>query len=119
VIDKATASQKLYKDVTNDIALMMLGNEAQYVENDPQASSKLQFAQEILSKNPKAQQAAQGDRIFQILLQNYMKQLQFSVEQEKNKQIGRVGVSPVHRADPKGVRRRRRATGTTYATAPE
>jgi hypothetical protein len=94
VIDKATASQKLYKSVTNDIALMMLGNEAQYVENDPQASSKLQFAQEILSKNPKAQQAAQGDRIFQILLQNYMKQLQFSVEQEKNKQIGRVGVSP-------------------------
>lgn len=94
VIDKATASQKLYKDVTNDIALMMLGNEAQYVENDPQASSKLQFAQDILSKNPKAQQAAQGDRIFQILLQNYMKQLQFSVEQEKNKQIGRVGVSP-------------------------
>jgi hypothetical protein len=94
VIDKATASQKLYKDVTNDIALMMLGNEAQYVENDPQASSKLQFAQDILAKNPKAQQAAQGDRIFQILLENYMKQLQFSVEQEKNKQIGRVGVSP-------------------------
>lgn len=94
VIDKATASQKLYKDVTNDIALMMLGNEAMYVENDPQASSKLQFAQDILAKNPKAQQAAQGDRIFQILLENYMKQLQFSVEQEKNKQIGRVGVSP-------------------------
>ncbi len=94
VIDKATASQKLYKDVTNDIALMMLGNEAQYVENDPQASSKLQFAQDILAKNPKAQQAAQGDRIFQILLENYMKQLQFSMEQEKNKQIGRVGVSP-------------------------
>lgn len=94
VIDKATASQKLYKDVTSDIALMMLGNEAQYVENDPQASSKLQFAQDILAKNPKAQQAAQGDRIFQILLENYMKQLQFSVEQEKNKQIGRVGVSP-------------------------
>jgi hypothetical protein len=94
VIDKATASQKLYKDVTSDIALMMLGNEAMYVENDPQASSKLQFAQDILAKNPKAQQAAQGDRIFQILLENYMKQLQFSVEQEKNKQIGRVGVSP-------------------------
>jgi hypothetical protein len=47
-----------------------------------------------LAKNPKAQQAASGDRIFQILLENYMKQLQFSVEQEKNKQIGRVGVSP-------------------------
>jgi len=94
IIDKATASQKLYKDVTSDIALMMLGNEAMYVENDPQAGSKLKFAQEIMSKNPKAQQAAQGDRIFQILLENYTKQLQFSIDQEKNKQIGRVGVSP-------------------------
>lgn len=94
VIDQATASQKLYKDVVSDIGLMMLGNEATYVENDPAASSKLQYAQDILSKNPKAQQALQGDQIFQILFQNYIKQLEFSVAQEKNKQIGRVGVSP-------------------------
>lgn len=94
VIDKATASQKLYKDTVNEVGMMMLGNEANYIEKDAQAGSKLQFVQDIITKNPKAQQAAQGDRIFQILLQNYMKHLQFQVEQEKNKQIGRVGVSP-------------------------
>ncbi len=94
VIDQATASQKLYKDVVSDIGMMMLGNEALYTEMDPAASSKLQFAQDIMSKNPKAQQALQSDKIFQILFDNYTKQLQFSVDQEKNKQIGRIGVSP-------------------------
>ena len=94
VVDQTTASQKLYKDVMNDVGLMMLGNEALYTENDPAAGSKLQFLQEIIQKNPKAQQAAQGDQIFQILLQNYQKNLQMSVEQEKNKQIGRIGVTP-------------------------
>jgi hypothetical protein len=50
VIDQATASQKLYKDVVSDIGMMMLGNEALYTEMDPAASSKLQFAQDIMSK---------------------------------------------------------------------
>jgi hypothetical protein len=94
VIDQTTASQKLYKDVINDVGMMMLGNEALYVENDPAAESKMQYLQEILQKNPKAAQAAQGDRVFQILLENYSKNLQMSVEQQKNKTIGRIGVSP-------------------------
>ena len=94
VIDQASASQKLYKDVVSDIGMMMLGNEASYIEGDPAASSKMEFAQQIIQKNPKAQQALQGDQIFQILFQNYTKQLQFSMDQEKNKQIGRIGVSP-------------------------
>ena len=93
IIDQTTASQKMYKDVVNDVGMMMLGNEAQYVENDPAAGSKLQYLQEIMQKNPKAQQAAQSDQIFQILLQNYSKNLQMSVEQQKNKEIGRIGVS--------------------------
>ena len=96
IIDQTTASQKMYKDVINDVGMMMLGNEAIYTENDPAAQSKLQYLQEILQKNPKAQQAAQGDRIFQILLENYSKSLQMSVEQQKNKEIGRIGVSPAH-----------------------
>ena len=93
IIDQTTASQKLYKDVVNDVGMMMLGNEAQYVENDPSAPTKMQYLQEILQKNPKAQQAAQSDQIFQILLQNYSKNLQMSIEQQKNKEIGRIGVS--------------------------
>jgi hypothetical protein len=93
VIDQTTASQKLYKDVIHDVGMMMLGNEAMYVENDPAAESKMQYLQEILQKNPKAAQAAQGDRVFQILLENYSKNLQMSVEQQKNKTIGRIGVT--------------------------
>jgi preprotein translocase subunit SecA len=93
VIDQTTASQKLYKEVVSDVGMMMLGNEAQYVENDPSAPTKMQYLQEIMQKNPKAQQAAQGDQIFQILLQNYSKNLQMSIEQQKNKEIGRIGVS--------------------------
>jgi hypothetical protein len=95
VIDQATASQRLYKDVQTEIGMMMLGNEASYVENDPTAQSKLMYLQDIMSKNMKAQQASQSDPMFQALLQNYVKNLQMSVMQQQNKQIGRIGVTPV------------------------
>lgn len=95
VINQQSASQKMYRDVQTDIGMMMLGNEANYVENDPTAQTKLQYMQDILSKNPKAQQASQGDQIFQMLLQNYQKNLQMSIMQQQNKTIGRIGVSPM------------------------
>jgi len=95
VINQQSASQKMYRDVQTDIGMMMLGNEANYVENDPTAQTKMQYLQDILSKNPKAQQAAQGDQIFQLLLQNYQKNLQMSIMQQQNKTIGRIGVSPM------------------------
>lgn len=94
-IDQRTATQKQYRDVQNDLALMMLGLEAQYTENDPQAGVKMQAMQDIMSKNPKAQQAAQTDGVFQALLQNYQKNLQMSMMQQQNAQIGRTGVTPV------------------------
>lgn len=95
VTDQATASQRLYKDVQTEIGMMMLGNEPTYVENDPTAQTKMMYLQEILSKNPKAQQAQQQDQVFVMLLQNYVKNLQMSIMQQQNKQIGRIGVTPV------------------------
>jgi hypothetical protein len=95
IIDQATASQKMFKEVQTDIALMILGNEAQYVENDPTAQTKMQYVQDIMSKNPVAQQAAQTNPTFQMIFQNYIKNLQMSVSQQQNKQIGRIGVSPL------------------------
>lgn len=95
VLDQASASQRMYEQVQNDIAKMMAGMEPQYVENDPAAKSKLQFAQDVMQKNPKAQQAAQSDPQFKALLQNYFKNLQMSVSQQENKTIGRIGVTPV------------------------
>lgn len=95
IINTGTASQLLYKEIQSDLGLMMLGNEANYVENDPSAPTKLQYLQDIMGKNPKAQQSMQSDPHFRSLLENYMKNLQMSVMQQQNKQIGRTGVTPV------------------------
>jgi hypothetical protein len=95
VMDQQQASQKMFKEVQTDIGMMLLGNEALYQENDPTAQTKLQYAQQIIQANPKAQQALQGDEIFQALFQNYVKSLQMSVMQQQNAQVGRIGVTPI------------------------
>jgi hypothetical protein len=95
IVDQSSASQLMYKDIQSDIGLMMLGNEANYVENDPTAQTKLQYIQDIVGKNPKAQQQMQQDQHFRALLENYIKNLQMSISQQQNKQIGRTGVTPV------------------------
>ena len=95
VLDQASSSQRMYADVQNDITKMMAGMEAQYVENDPAAQSKLQYVQDVMQKNQKAQMAAQQDPQFQALFQNYVKNLQMSISQQQNKSIGRIGVTPM------------------------
>ena len=85
----------MFREVQSDIGMMMLGNEPLYRENDPTAQARLQYAQDVLSKNPKAQQAAQADPLFQALLQNYVKNLEMSLVQQQNAKIGRMGVTPV------------------------
>lgn len=103
IIDQGSASQLLYNKVQTDLGLMMLGNEAMYTENDTSAQSKLQYLQDIMGKNPKAQQAMQSDPHFRALLDNYVKNLQMSVSQEQNKQIGRTGVTPVGESAAQGI----------------
>jgi len=95
ILNPQDASRQMFKDVQSDIALMLLGNEALYQQNDPSAQTKLQYAQQIIQANPKAQQALQQDQNFQALFQNYIKSLQMSVMQQQNAQIGRIGVTPV------------------------
>lgn len=95
VMDKGAASQKLFRDTHNQVALMALGNEPEYSENDPSAQSKLQFLRDIIGRNPKYQQALQTDPRFQELVMNYEKNLSQSVVQEQNKVVGRLGVKPV------------------------
>jgi hypothetical protein len=87
----------MYKDVQSDIANMLLGNEAIYTENDPAAQTKMQFVQDIMSKNPKAQAALQQDENFKALFENYVKNIQMSLMQQQNAQIGRLGVNQVNR----------------------
>ncbi len=94
VSDDAAASQQIYNDVRNEIAQMALGNEPQYVENDPTAQSKLQFASQIVGANPLYQQMLQQNQRFQQLMEKFAKNLTFSVTQQQNKQVGRIGVQP-------------------------
>jgi hypothetical protein len=96
IVNQAQASQQMYKDVQNDIANMLLGNEALYTENDPAAQTKMQFVQDVMQKNPKAQAALQQDENFKALFENYVKNIQMSLMQQQNAQIGRLGVNQVN-----------------------
>jgi len=95
ILDQQSASQKMYNDVQNDIVKMLMGIEPQYVENDPSAGTKMQYLQQTVQKSPKVQQMAQGDQMTAALMENYQKNLQMSIMQQQNKEIGRTGVTPV------------------------
>jgi hypothetical protein len=96
VTDDTTASQKIFTQVQTDIAMMFLGNEPQYVEMDPTAQTKLKYAAQVVGANPtytQALQTGQNPR-FAELLKKYSENLMFSLQQEQNKQVGRIGVAP-------------------------
>jgi hypothetical protein len=95
ITDESTASQKIFDEVNNDIALMFLGNMPHLVENDPTAKTKVQYAMQIVQQNPKYQQELMNpESRFTKLMQMWGENLKFSMTQEKNKQIGRIGVDP-------------------------
>ena len=94
VTETAEASQQMFEEVQSQTALMALGNQPKFVENDPSAAIKLQFLQQIIGNNPKYQQQLQQDEQFQGLVQAYAQNLNMSVMQNQNKQIGRIGVNP-------------------------
>jgi hypothetical protein len=94
IVDSEQASQKMFRDIQTDIALMMAGNQPSLTEGDPAAQTKLQLVQQIMQQNAKAQQSLQGDEQFQMAFQQYVQNLQMSVSQEQNKQVGRTGVAP-------------------------
>ena len=74
---------------------MALGNEANYVENDPAAQPKMKFLSDIVQNNPKYGQLLEQDERFRELMMNYEKNLQQGVSQQENVQIGKTGVKPV------------------------
>jgi len=98
VSDQTAASQRIYKDVQNDLNSMFLGNMPMPVENDPTAPRKMQYAQQIIGTNPMFQQALQQDGLFRKNLETYAKNLMMSAAQEKNKVVGRIGVDPADTA---------------------
>jgi len=92
VMQQGPASQKMFSETNDEIALISLGNPPNLRENDPTAAMRLQFSQQVLQSNPKYQQQLQQDQLFQANLQKYIENLQFSVQQQQNAVTGRLGV---------------------------
>ena len=93
--DQAGAQQKIFKDVSAEIASMFLGNPPNLVENDPTAPMQLQFAAQVIQSNPNYQAALQqGDR-FAKMMDVWVKNRMQSKAQEENKVVGRLGVKPI------------------------
>lgn len=98
-----TASQALFKRVRDEFVSMFAGNPPDLVENDATAKAELDFAQQIIQTNPKYQQELQMGAggpngkpqpgSFAESVQKWMENRMFSVTQEKNKMVGRLGVN--------------------------
>jgi hypothetical protein len=100
--DEGTATQKMFDEVKQEVAMMFLGNVPKLVENDPAAGQKLQWLQQIVQSNPNYMEALKNpDGRFMKLMMMFEKNLKFSVQQEQNKQIGRIGVNPEQVEDVK------------------
>jgi len=94
VIEQAEASQQMFDEMNSQVALMSLGNQPNFVESDPSAGIKMQFVQQIIQGNPKYQKQMQEDEQFAQLVQQFAQNLQMSITQQQNAQIGRIGVNP-------------------------
>lgn len=92
VMDKQSASQKMFDETQNEIAMMALGNPPKIRELDPAAGTRMLFAQQIVQQNPKYQQMLAGDQSFAEALKKYMENMQFSVTEQQNAKVGRTGV---------------------------
>lgn len=97
--DPGGAADQVRAQVDADIQGMALGNAPKYVELDPTAGMKQEFAEEIVATNPKYQQALfsePGDERFKELMDNYQKNLEQSIAQlGENVMAGRTGVKEV------------------------
>lgn len=79
--------------VQANLMKMSAGFDPDYLEDDnPAAQIDMQLAQQMMMANPKLQQQAQGDPDFQEKLKKYSESLMFNIQQQQNKQVGRIGV---------------------------
>jgi hypothetical protein len=93
IVEKEGASQQMFRKVQNDLLLMSAGNEPEYgMDAEPTAPMQLQFAEQIIAANPKYQQALETDADFNERVKKYTQNLQFNIDQQQNKMVGRVGV---------------------------
>lgn len=93
-LDSNNASQQLVQRVQDDFVHMFAGMPPRLTPDDnPTAETELQIAQQLLQTNPKMQQALQQDKDFAEKVQEWAKNRQFNMAQDKNKQTGRTGIT--------------------------
>lgn len=91
---QAGASAALYRKVQNDINDIMLGNPPPLVEMDATAGMQLQYAFQVIGKNPRYQQMIANDPQVKENLKVYIQNLQHSVQETQlSPQQGRLGVA--------------------------
>jgi hypothetical protein len=96
ISSEASASQAIYKQVQTDFALMNLGNDVELTQDDdPTAQTQIQFAEQIVQSNQKYQFALRSDPDFRKRVETWLKNKQFSLQQQQNKTTGRLGVKPM------------------------
>ena len=84
---------QVWEKVQRNFLLMFAGNPPELGQDDnPTAPMELQMAQQIMGHNKKYQEAMARDLDFAEKVKTYVESLQFNVQQQQNKQVGRVGV---------------------------
>jgi hypothetical protein len=82
---------KIVKETQADITTMASGMAVGAQQNAAQL--RLQTVEQYI-QSPTGAAKLQSDQGFQFLISEYVKQLQFSVSQQENAQIGRIGTKP-------------------------
>lgn len=104
IVPRQQATEKIRNEVKADVSMMLTGIEPGMIQDsaDPTAGMRLQFLTELTENNPKIQEklgggegGEGGDELFSAMYQAYAQNLQFQMQQQENRTIGRTGVEPV------------------------
>lgn len=92
-VEDAAASE--VEGEKNAVVQMAAGVEPEMVAGGQNHALRLQVLQETIERSPALAQRLQGDQLFRALVENRAKHHAFQVQQEQNKQTGRLGASRV------------------------
>lgn len=77
-----------------DLTKIWAGLQPPLYQGGINAQLRLQVAEEALNKNPNIKERYGSDGIYKAMLDAHINNLQFLVDQEQNKEIGKTGVKP-------------------------
>lgn len=95
LVDLEGANAREAEDEMAKLSQMATGVEPIMREQGENHALRLQVLQGAIEKSPRLQEQLQSDEIFQQMVQARMQHHQMQVQQEENKQIGRLGARPV------------------------